>query len=59
MCRNAPALEALDADWNGVIDLNLNGVYRCARAFGRHMVARKSGSRGEDTKVLKLSGSLD
>jgi NAD(P)-dependent dehydrogenase (short-subunit alcohol dehydrogenase family) len=55
MCRNAPALEALDADWNGVIDLNLNGVYRCACAFGRHMVARKSGSM---VNISSMAGEI-
>jgi NAD(P)-dependent dehydrogenase (short-subunit alcohol dehydrogenase family) len=52
MGRNA---QALDADWNGVIDLNLNGVYRCARAFGRHMVARKSGSM---VNISSMAGEI-
>ena len=38
-----------------MIDLNLNGVYRCARAFGRHMVARKSGSM---VNISSMAGEI-
>ncbi|BCP52398.1 oxidoreductase [Kaistia sp. 32K] len=33
-----------DADWLAVNDVNLNGVFWCDRAFGRHMLAKGSGS---------------
>jgi NAD(P)-dependent dehydrogenase (short-subunit alcohol dehydrogenase family) len=33
-----------DDDWLAVNDVNLNGVFRCNRAFGRHMLARGSGA---------------
>lgn len=33
-----------DAEWLKVIDINLNGVYWCNRAFGRHMLAAGKGS---------------
>ena len=33
-----------DARWLKVLDVNLNGTFWCARAFGRHMLARGSGS---------------
>lgn len=33
-----------DATWDEVIDINLNGVFRCCRSFGRHMLERGSGS---------------
>jgi NAD(P)-dependent dehydrogenase (short-subunit alcohol dehydrogenase family) len=37
--------ESMDDDtWLSVIDVNLNGVFWCARAFGKHMLGRKSGS---------------
>jgi NAD(P)-dependent dehydrogenase (short-subunit alcohol dehydrogenase family) len=42
--KNAPTLETTDDDWLDVVDVNLNGVFRCCREFGRFMVARKSGS---------------
>jgi NAD(P)-dependent dehydrogenase (short-subunit alcohol dehydrogenase family) len=32
-----------DEDWNRIIDINLNGVFRTCRVFGRPMVARGSG----------------
>ena len=38
-----PAEEMDDATWHKVIDVNLNGVFYCCRAFGRGMLARKSG----------------
>ncbi len=37
--------ETMDDDtWLSVLDVNLNGVFWCCRAFGRPMLERKSGS---------------
>ncbi len=36
--------EMSDATWRRMIDVNLNGVFRCCRAFGTHMLARGRGS---------------
>jgi NAD(P)-dependent dehydrogenase (short-subunit alcohol dehydrogenase family) len=33
-----------DELWRNVLDVNLNGSFWCARAFGRHMLARGKGS---------------
>ncbi|UXM96647.1 SDR family oxidoreductase (plasmid) [Bartonella sp. HY329] len=33
-----------DDDWLSVNDVNLNGVFWCNRAFGRHMLAKGSGA---------------
>jgi len=33
-----------DERWLNVLDVNLNGSFWCARAFGRHMLTRGSGS---------------
>lgn len=44
MVTNAPALETTDADWRRVLDLDLDAVFWCSRAFGRRMVARGSGA---------------
>ncbi|MFB2551290.1 SDR family NAD(P)-dependent oxidoreductase [Ensifer soli] len=33
-----------DADWLAVNDVNLNGVFWCNRAFGRHMLAKGAGA---------------
>lgn len=38
------ALEMSDEAWRRVIDVNTHAVFWCARAFGRHMVARRSGA---------------
>jgi NAD(P)-dependent dehydrogenase (short-subunit alcohol dehydrogenase family) len=39
-----PAEEVADEHWLEVIDVNLNGTFWCARAFGRHMLRQGSGS---------------
>jgi len=38
-----PAETVADEHWLNVIDVNLNGTFWCARAFGRHMLAQRSG----------------
>jgi NAD(P)-dependent dehydrogenase (short-subunit alcohol dehydrogenase family) len=39
-----PAESVTDEHWLNVLDVNLNGTFWCARAFGRHMLARGSGA---------------
>ena len=39
-----PAEDVADEQWLNVLDVNLNGTFWCARAFGRHMLAAGSGS---------------
>lgn len=39
-----PAEIVADEHWLNVIDVNLNGTFWCARAFGRHMLAAGTGS---------------
>lgn len=38
------AEDVADEHWLNVIDVNLNGTFWCARAFGRHMLARGAGA---------------
>ena len=38
------AEDVTDEHWRNVIDVNLNGTFWCARAFGRHMLAAGKGS---------------
>ncbi len=38
------AEDVADERWLNVLDVNLNGTFWCSRAFGRHMLARGSGS---------------
>ena len=39
-----PAEDVADEHWLNVLDVNLNGTFWCARAFGRHMLAQRSGA---------------
>ena len=39
-----PAEKVTDEHWLNVLDVNLNGTFWCCRAFGRHMLAAKSGA---------------
>jgi NAD(P)-dependent dehydrogenase (short-subunit alcohol dehydrogenase family) len=39
-----PAETVTDEHWLNVLDVNLNGTFWCARAFGRHMLAARKGS---------------
>lgn len=39
-----PAETVPDELWRNVIDVNLNGVFWCCRAFGKHMLAQNRGS---------------
>jgi NAD(P)-dependent dehydrogenase (short-subunit alcohol dehydrogenase family) len=42
-CIHRPALEVTEDEWDRVIDVNLNGLWRCSQAFGGHMVANGGG----------------
>lgn len=45
IARSETPVEAVtDEHWLNVIDVNLNGTFWCARAFGRHMLAAGQGS---------------
>lgn len=39
-----PAEEVSDEHWRNVLDVNLNGVFWCCRAFGRRMLAAGGGA---------------
>lgn len=39
-----PAETVTDEHWLNVLDVNLNGTFWCCRAFGKHMLAAKSGN---------------
>jgi len=41
---DTPAEDVGDEHWLNVLDVNLNGTFWCARAFGRHMLAAGKGS---------------
>ena len=41
---DTPAEVVADEHWLNVLDVNLNGTFWCARAFGKHMLAAGSGA---------------
>ncbi len=43
-CVHRPALEVTPEEWSSVMDVNVTGVWNCAQAFGRVMVAQGSGA---------------
>ena len=49
------AEDVADQDWLDVINVNLNGVYWCCRAFGRPMLAA---GRGSIVNVGSMSGII-
>jgi NAD(P)-dependent dehydrogenase (short-subunit alcohol dehydrogenase family) len=55
ICINKPALETSPEEWLRIIGINLNGVYWCSRAVGRHMVERRS---GVIVNIASMSGSI-
>lgn len=50
-----PAENVADEHWLNVLDVNLNGTFWCARAFGRHMLER---GRGAIVNVGSMSGFI-
>jgi galactitol 2-dehydrogenase (L-tagatose-forming) len=44
IARLNSAVETPDDEWRAVMDVNINGVFWCCRAFGRHMIAQRRGS---------------
>ena len=56
IARSETAAEAVeDEHWLNVLDVNLNGSFWCARAFGRHMLAA---GRGAIVNVGSMSGLI-
>ncbi len=44
-----------DADWLRIMDVNVNGLFWCSRAFGRHMVKAR---RGAIVNLGSMSGTI-
>ncbi|MFQ6158043.1 SDR family NAD(P)-dependent oxidoreductase [Sinorhizobium meliloti] len=53
--RNAPAAEMSLDDWKSVIDIDLGGVFHCAQAFGKRMVAA---GRGSMVNISSICGEV-
>ena len=50
----APSLELDEDAWNGVLDVNLSGVFRVAQASAREMV--RTGTRGSIVNIASILG---
>lgn len=44
IAKSSPSETTSDEEWNLVVDINLNGLYWCNRAFGRQMLQQGSGA---------------
>jgi NAD(P)-dependent dehydrogenase (short-subunit alcohol dehydrogenase family) len=55
ICINKPVLEMSPDEWLRLMGINLNGVFWCSRAVGRHMVERGSGAI---VNIGSMSGSI-
>ena len=49
---SAPIVDMTDEQWARVLDVTLNGTFRCTRAALRHMTSRKSGAIVNNASVL-------
>ena len=43
ICRNTPAEDMTEAQWDEVVDINLKGVFLFSQVVGRRMILQKSG----------------
>jgi NAD(P)-dependent dehydrogenase (short-subunit alcohol dehydrogenase family) len=41
--KRTPSVQVSNAEWNGILETNLNGTFRACQIFGRHMLERKYG----------------
>ncbi len=48
----SPLVEMTDEAWSRVLDVSLNGTFRCTRAALRHMLPRRAGSIVNNASVL-------
>jgi NAD(P)-dependent dehydrogenase (short-subunit alcohol dehydrogenase family) len=53
--NNIPAEDVTDDEWTNIIDVNINGVFWCCRAIGKHMLERNSGSI---VNIASMSGMI-
>ncbi|MCC5453279.1 glucose 1-dehydrogenase [Rheinheimera sp. UJ51] len=56
--KRAPAHEFSDEDWNEVINVNLNGVFKFCREAGKHMLKQGSGKIINIASLLSFSGGI-
>ena len=55
IAQSVNAEDSTDEEWLNMMDVNLNGVFWCCRAVGRHMLARGSGAI---VSIASMSGMI-
>lgn len=53
---SGPAEDMSDEDWKRIVDINLNGVFLCAREAGKHMI--RQGTGGSIINTASMSGTI-
>lgn len=56
ICFNTAGEQISDEEWRRVVDINLNGVFFCNRAFGGHMLKNPTG--GRIVNIGSISGMI-
>src|SRR5437764_1586287 len=56
--KRTPAADHSDADWDLVLNVNLDGVFVACRAAGKHMLARGSGKIINIASLLTFFGGI-
>jgi 2-deoxy-D-gluconate 3-dehydrogenase len=56
--RRAPAAEYSSKDWNDVIEVNLNSMFRLCQVVARHMLKQRSGKIINIASVLSFQGGV-
>jgi 2-deoxy-D-gluconate 3-dehydrogenase len=56
--KRTPAADHSDADWDLVLNVNLNGVFTACRAAGKHMITRGSGKIINIASLLTFFGGI-
>lgn len=55
IAQHKPSEEITDEEWLNMMAVNLNGVFWCCRAVGRHMLAR---GKGAIVSIASMSGHI-
>jgi 2-deoxy-D-gluconate 3-dehydrogenase len=58
MIKRTPAVDFTDEDWDLVVQVNLNSVFRMCRAAGRHMLKQGSGKIINVASLLAFQGGI-
>ncbi|NLD88106.1 MAG: glucose 1-dehydrogenase [Clostridiales bacterium] len=56
ICQHKSALEVTSEEWLKVINVNLNGVFYMARAFGKYLI--ENGRKGSIINTASMSGTI-